>query len=336
MRQAKSITKWVLKTLGTLLIVAAALKSHQLLTEPLANKDIWSYRPVLILLVECELALGLWLVSGLFPRLAWLTALACFSFFCLVTLYKALTGAASCGCFGSVSVNPWITLLAIDLPAVLALTLFHPADCLAPFLSFLRRQESIQHAVRAFLQPLPSGPRFTATGILGVALLGLTAPILAFHEPAAVTSTYEVLEPKTWIGRELPILEHIDIAEQIKTGNWLLLFYHHDCPDCQKAIPQYEQMARDLTGNEDLLRIALIEVPPYGQSCIVPDAVCPLGRLADAKEWFITTPAATLLRHADVKTAWEAEAPDLGVVLAEIARSEQRAAHSPDSVSPRR
>ena len=106
MKRAQSITACVLKALGTLLIVAAALKGHQLLTEPLANQDVWSYRPVLILLVECELALGLWLVSGLLPRLAWLTALACFSFFCVVTLYKALTGAASCGCFGAVRVPP--------------------------------------------------------------------------------------------------------------------------------------------------------------------------------------------------------------------------------------
>ena len=129
-------------------------------------------------------------------------------------------------------------------------------------------------------------------------MLGLTAPILAFHEPAAVTSTYEVLEPKTWIGKELPILEHIDIAEQIKTGNWLLLFYHHDCPDCQKAIPQYEQLARDLAGNEELLRIALIEVPPYGRHPAHWNTLCSFGQLADTKEWFVTTPLAVLLAIA--------------------------------------
>ena len=154
MKRAESITIWVLKALGTLLIVAAALKAHQLLTEPVANTDIWSYRPVLILLVECELALGLWLLSGLLPRLAWLTALACFSFFCVVTLYKALTGAASCGCFGSVSVPPWITLLSIDLPAVLALTLFRPQAVLAPVGPLLRRQQPLRAALSTFLQPL--------------------------------------------------------------------------------------------------------------------------------------------------------------------------------------
>ena len=31
------------------------------------------------------------------------------------------------------------------------------------------------------------------------------------------------------------------------------------------AIPKYERIARDMAENEDFLRIALIEVPPYGQ-----------------------------------------------------------------------
>ena len=166
MKRAKSITIWVLKALGTLLIVAAALKGHQLLTEPLANKDIWSYRPVLILLVECELALGLWLLSGLFPRLAWLTALACFSFFCVVTLYKALTGAASCGCFGAVSVPPWITLLAIDLPAVLALSLFRPADSWPPLCPSCAGRNPSSTRFAHFLQPLPSGRGLPPRGFL--------------------------------------------------------------------------------------------------------------------------------------------------------------------------
>ena len=61
--------------------------------------------------------------------------------------------------------------------------------------------------------------------------------VLALNEPAIVTSTYEVLEPETWIGKELPILEYIDIADQLKKGTWLILFYHHDCPDCRKEYP---------------------------------------------------------------------------------------------------
>jgi hypothetical protein len=90
----------VLRVLGVLLIAAGILKGHQLLTEPVVNRDLWAYRPLLIFQVEFELTLGVWLLSAVFSRLAWLMALACFAVFSSVTCYKALAGMASCGCFG--------------------------------------------------------------------------------------------------------------------------------------------------------------------------------------------------------------------------------------------
>ena len=77
MKQAGNL---LLKALGILLLTAAILKGRQLLTEPVANNDIWSYRPLLILTVEFELGLGIWLLSGLFRKAAWLASLVCFSF----------------------------------------------------------------------------------------------------------------------------------------------------------------------------------------------------------------------------------------------------------------
>ncbi|MHC4166314.1 MAG: hypothetical protein ACYSWQ_05100 [Planctomycetota bacterium] len=152
----------VLKVLGLLLIVAAVLKGHELLTVPMADKDLWSWRPFLMFQVEFELAMGIWLLSGVFKRVAWLAGLLCFGLFSCITLYKGLTGAASCG-FGSVRVNPWITLTAVDLPAVIGLSLFRPVYLLRPFLSFLRRQESIHGAVGRLFKSLPPAPRFAAS-----------------------------------------------------------------------------------------------------------------------------------------------------------------------------
>jgi hypothetical protein len=50
----KRVSDIVIKLLGALLLAAAVLKGWQLLTEPVANSDIWSYRPFLILTVELE------------------------------------------------------------------------------------------------------------------------------------------------------------------------------------------------------------------------------------------------------------------------------------------
>ena len=71
MKKANNI---LLKALGVLLLTAAAMKGWQLLTEPMANKDIWTNRAFLIFTVEFEIALGIWLLSDLFKKAAWLAA----------------------------------------------------------------------------------------------------------------------------------------------------------------------------------------------------------------------------------------------------------------------
>jgi hypothetical protein len=43
--------------------------------------------------------------------------------------------------------------------------------------------------------------------------------VLAFKKLPKEDPSYEILEPETWIGRELPILEHVDIGKQFKEGS---------------------------------------------------------------------------------------------------------------------
>lgn len=226
----------VLKLLGLLLLTAAALKGYELLTDPVANADIWSNRYFLIFTVEFELALAIWLLSGLFKKLAWLAAVACFTVFCCVTLYKALAGYGSCGCFGKVHINPWTTLLAIDLPAVVLLSVFRPKE-----LSMRVIGRPIE-----LLKPFPSIPLLAGVTVIGLIAIAISTPALALKEPETATSTYEVLEPETWIGKELPILEHIDIAKQLSEGDWLILLFHHSCSTCREAIGRYRQVAGKL------------------------------------------------------------------------------------------
>ena len=276
--------------------------------------------------------LGIWLFSGVFKPLAWLAGLACFSLFCCVTLYKALSGAASCGCFGTVHVDPWITLFAVDLPAATVLAFLRPPGVFIAlgcvwtvairvfrlsWRSVGRSHSHVSTIPRRALAPLMSTRALITTAAVAI-IMGISTPILALNKPAQATAKYEVLEPETWVGRELPVLEYIDIAETLRTGTWLVLLYHYDCPDCGWAIPMYEQMARDLEGNEDFLRIALIAVPPSGRGPVSLDSPCTLGRLADVKQWFVTTPAVGLICGGRVLASWEAGAPDFEEVLTEM------------------
>jgi hypothetical protein len=197
----------VLRTLGIVLLVAAALKAHQPATQPFRGDGMWGNRWLSAAQVEFEFVLGAWLFSGLLQRVAWLAALASLAFFSLVTFHEAPTGIESCGCFGAVRSRPWTAVTGLDLPAVLALILFRPAAlCPQRFLLRLRRRRW-PALIRRFLQPAPSQLRFFATAGLTLVVLGATTPILAFHKPAAATSTCEVLEPETWIGQELPRLQ---------------------------------------------------------------------------------------------------------------------------------
>jgi len=95
--------------LGVLLLTAAGLKAHQLATEPVLSTGLLDSRWLLMATVEFELLFGLWLLGNIWPKPTWAAALACFGLFAGVSLYKALSGHASCGCFGRVPVNPWYT-----------------------------------------------------------------------------------------------------------------------------------------------------------------------------------------------------------------------------------
>jgi len=333
----KNSSNILLRFLGTLFLVAAIMKAHELLTVPVANQDIWSYRPFLIFQVECELALGILLLSGLFKRLAWMATLACFGLFCCVTLYKGLTGAASCGCFGRVHVDPWITLFAVDLPVVGLLLFFRPSHILrqlqCSWFQGLRLVRLLSRTVSS-VWCIPGRPvhlslilnrlsasvvslRSVLTSIVIVLTMGITTPILAFNKPAPVTAEYTVLKPQTWQDKELPVLDHIDIGDQLRQGMWLVLLYHHDCPDCQDVMPEYKRIAQELGGDQGFLNVAFVELAPYEQDSSTDDRSCVWGRMLDVKQWLVTTPVVVLLTDAQVRQVWEKETvPDFEAVLA--------------------
>lgn len=299
--------------LAMLLLTAAALKGYQLATSPVANKDIFTYRWSLVLMVEFELVLASWLVSGIHKRLAWAAVLATFGFFSCLTLHKALSGAASCGCFGEVEVNPRYTLV-MDLLVVAALLVFRPDLRHAQFASHYRKR-LLATALAVIAVGLPAG-----------ILMGSYRPQkIAPDGSVAQTGGVVALEPKEWIGQKFPLCEQIDVGQRLAKGTWIVLFYRQGCPVCGKAVPVYQNMAQDLGKNHSSPAVALIEVPtshrdspanlPAGDLCIQ-------GRLRDTNKWFIETPAVVLLADGKVLAAWEGQAPQPEELLARL-QSEQ-------------
>jgi len=114
------------KLLGSLLIAAAILKIYGLAVDPLLQDGLVNKPWLHITSIEIEFLLGMWLLSGLAQKSGWLISIVTFGILTGISLYQALTGQASCGCFGQVKVSPWITFV-VDTCAILALLFFRPA-----------------------------------------------------------------------------------------------------------------------------------------------------------------------------------------------------------------
>ena len=146
------INKIVMTLAGLLLIVAAGLKFYEMIETCVPSWDtkvqaviataqqageelpqwkstalgIWESYEFNLVQIPLEFALGVWLVSGLFRKAAWIAGTLAFFGFIFVTIGKWVTGADSCGCFGQIHVDPRITLFAMDIPIFLLLAIFRP------------------------------------------------------------------------------------------------------------------------------------------------------------------------------------------------------------------
>lgn len=110
--------------LGGVLVIAGAMKLY----DSLAATQADDLRALLQLTFsQAEIIGGLWLLSGFHVEAThpWITA--AFVGFWLSTLYQALIGSCSCGCFGHLVVNPWIVLVA-DLAVIGVLLYWRPSQ----------------------------------------------------------------------------------------------------------------------------------------------------------------------------------------------------------------
>ena len=163
---------------GLVLIVAAVLKIHQLLTEPIISKGFWESWEFFLIQIPLELGLGIWLVCGLFRKAAWVVTVLVFGLFIALTLQKGLIGAESCGCFGRVKVNPWVTLSVIDIPLFLGLVIFRP------------------RGLKLLPPPWPPKGHFFGIAIPTFIVIGAIMPVLIFNKPPDKTDKYEVVRPE--------------------------------------------------------------------------------------------------------------------------------------------
>jgi hypothetical protein len=285
--------------LGVLLLVTAGLKGYQLATEPTLGTGLLDNRWFLIFVVEFELFFGLWLLSGLLLKLTWTAAVACFTLFTCISLYKALSGHASCGCFGKVEVNPWITG-GLDLTAVSALLWWRPKMSY-----FTKRRAAVALAI------------WLAVGLpLTYATVSYSPALLTENGFFVGDGNLVILEPYKWIGSRFPLLPYIDdlpnsvkeeqppLRERLTEGEWLVVLYRHGCPECEKMLDSYKRIAEQgKSGFEQSIKVAIIEIPLAVQEEM--PSWCEVGTLKIGYRWFFTNSISIHLRNGVVEMSRE-------------------------------
>ncbi|MBI2807738.1 MAG: hypothetical protein HYX68_22380 [Planctomycetes bacterium] len=115
----------MLTAIAFLLFAAATLKAVGGNADPVQRIGIFSLQSAQLAVVGLEFALAIWLWSGLLKSLAWVGTVFVFSCFAIVSATQALSGQASCGCFGNLTVHPWIAF-SVDLGVLAALGIANP------------------------------------------------------------------------------------------------------------------------------------------------------------------------------------------------------------------
>jgi hypothetical protein len=293
-----SVAAWpryriVYACLGLLLLVAALLKAQQLATSPLPPTN-WLSPRAMIFLVQGELFLGTWLLLDVVSRGLWWVSVSGFAAFALVSLQKALLGYASCGCFGRMEISPWWTLL-LDLSAVAALLKWRPPTELAAQAAPLTgRSRTARRGLWAVLI-------YAAMGVpIGLAIVNYQPQRLTPGLQMLKGSEVVLLEPETWRDLEFPLLPYIEGGQRLRSGRWIVVLFHHDCPKCQEVLPSYQAMAA-AEGHGQANQVAFVELPPFAGESRNMGSSCFWARLSDHYEWFVTTPLELQLDEGIVK-----------------------------------
>jgi hypothetical protein len=284
--------------LGMLILCAAALKMHELLTRPVAGSGFLNLYGMRLSIIEAELVLSTWLLSGYLTRVSHRIAVATMAVFCGVALWKAIEGAASCGCFGSVAIDPKITFL-MDLGIVLALLRWPPA-------AELRRVRPTKWQLAFFVLVLAGGGVFAGIAIPRAP----TREVPPADEESGDKGQPVILEPQTWSGKSLPILDHIESDARLGSGRWLLVLYHNGCSVCQQVVPEFQVLASNWSREEGRPRVAFIDVPDEFDTApeqVGADKVYARGRMSEAHEWFVITPAVLLIEDGRVRRVFTHE-----------------------------
>ena len=275
--------------IAAILLLAAGLKAYQLATAPLPLVvqgsvftpllELLNDRYFLMAVVVGEILFALVLIAGIWRQWTRLLSLLGFAAFTFVSMMKGLSGETSCGCFGTVTVNPWIAM-GLDLVIVACLAIF--------------RERLDWTQFNLALSPLDR-KKVLAVLVAWLVLAGLALFFMLSlkQQPHATLGTeftgpdgraMILLEPEMWIGKDFPLVSRFvepEGSEILQQGTWHVLLVQPDCTDCAQMMAELEERKLDNV---------VIVVIPSGSGEKVLQTSFPTFVLDRAHDWFVTTP----------------------------------------------
>jgi hypothetical protein len=228
-----------------------------------------------IALINLEFLCALLLAFDIWRELTWVFGFLLFASFAASNALKVAHGYASCGCFGEVRVNPWLSL-SLNLIVLAFMVSF--GIRLYPKVA-ARRQ--LTYVVRAL----------ALCGIVGGLYCAVWGGVATLRTGGA--KPIGRVTPAEWIGKPLPILDSIDVGTKLKSGSWRLVFFRRACDQCEAEIRRLTQEGQ--AGS--IRRLAIIELPANEEiaSTDRTDFVSNfhsglVGRLDPRMEWIATVP----------------------------------------------
>jgi len=274
---------------GLLLLAASQKCLEAFSTVLLPGQSGWR-RSTSLALAGFEAYWALWMLSGVRPRFTRWASASLFAAFAVISAYHGVLGHGSCGCFGNMQVNPWLTC-AVDVGLAAAFVL------------------NRHNPTRARSSPQREFERVAIILVIYIAVLIPAALLMRSRSIATATGANSgstglvLLEPDTWKRKRFPLVERIDIGASLMKGQWKLLFYRPGCPICADAIKRISEAAQ--RGNAaPSVPWAFIELPPVQAS--QPPAPTELppngihGRLDPNFTWIADVPFVVLLVDGNV------------------------------------
>ena len=206
--------------LGFFLLTAAILK----LSQGQAGQSHWGS---IYIVPPVEIALSVWLISGV--NLRWSLGLAAALFFCFetVTLVLIFEGVDDCGCFGIVRLSPKVT---------------YCIDCAA----FITAIGALR--LMSFKKLLPA----------------VLLPSLALFSCALAAAPSQNPEMGIKVGNPWPPPGAVKCSADLSRGRWAVLIYSSDCARCDSLAADYARDACEWSAQGKKVQLALLDSDVHG------------------------------------------------------------------------